>query len=875
MEDVFMTSWIYFFNDKTANDRHLLGGKGANLAEMTQLNLPVPPGFTITTQSCIRYLDNHQFFTEELTSDIKEAIHKLEQQTHKHFTETHSPILLVSVRSGAAISMPGMMDTILNLGLNDQRVLTFAKETDLAFAFNCYRRLMQMFADVVYFIPKEAFDQTDQQFLTQYQQTFDELSLQEHEELIKQYHQIFEKHQHTFPQDPVEQLYAAIQAVFNSWNNHRAKVYRNLHGIDHNLGTAVNIQSMVFGNRGNHSGTGVAFTRNPSTGDKTLFGEYLINAQGEDIVAGIRTPEPIDQLKHWNPTLYQEFQTIANQLENHYQDMQDIEFTIEENKLYILQTRSGKRTAQAGIKIAHDLAEEEIISKKEALLRITPEMVESVIHPIFDEHALSQVTPIAKGLPASPGAATGIIVFDAQTAQEKHKAGESVILMRKETSPEDIEGMIVSEAIITTHGGMTSHAAVVARGMGICCVSGCADLSINEAEKQVTINEITLNEGDLISVDGSTGYIYKDHIQRVHPDQNHDLTTLLTWADQLAHLKVRANAETVKDIQTALSFGATGIGLARTEHMFFGEKRMIEMRRLILSDDPKQQEAALKALKEFQKQDFKAIFSLIQDKPIVIRLLDPPLHEFLPHTEEEIRMVAKQLNQPEYVIQEMNNALQETNPMLGHRGCRLGITHPEIYQMQVSAIIESAISEHKNGNYVSPEIMIPLISNAKELNYLKQILKQTIDQHLSQEGITLSYKIGTMIELPRACCIADQLAQEAEFFSFGTNDLTQMTYGMSRDDIGKFIARYQKHHILEKDPFKTIDQEGVGQLMQLGINKIKSVSQTASIGVCGEVGGDPESITFFETLNIDYVSCSPYRIPVARLASAHAGIKDK
>lgn len=875
MEDVFMTSWIYFFNDKTANDRHLLGGKGANLAEMTQLNLPVPPGFTITTQSCIRYLDNHQFFTEELASDIKEAIHKLEQQTHKHFTETNSPILLVSVRSGAAISMPGMMDTILNLGLNDQRVLTFAKETDLAFAFNCYRRLMQMFADVVYFIPKEAFDQTDQQFLTQHHQTFDELSLQEHQELIKQYHQIFEKHQHTFPQDPVKQLYAAIQAVFNSWNNHRAKVYRNLHGIDHNLGTAVNIQSMVFGNRGNHSGTGVAFTRNPSTGDKTLFGEYLINAQGEDIVAGIRTPEPIDQLKHWNPTLYQEFQTIANQLEHHYQDMQDIEFTIEENKLYILQTRSGKRTAQAGIKIAYDLAEEEIISKKEALLRVTPEMVESVIHPIFDEHALSQVTPIAKGLPASPGAATGIIVFDAQTAQEKHKAGEAVILMRKETSPEDIEGMIVSEAIITTHGGMTSHAAVVARGMGICCVSGCADLSINEAEKQVTINEITLNEGDLISVDGSTGYIYKDHIKRVHPDQNHDLTTLLTWADQLAHLKVRANAETVKDIQTALSFGATGIGLARTEHMFFGEKRMIEMRRLILSDDPKQQEAALKALKEFQKQDFKAIFSLIQDKPIVIRLLDPPLHEFLPHTEEEIHMVAKQLNQPEYVIREMNNALQETNPMLGHRGCRLGITHPEIYQMQVSAIIESAISEHKNGNYVSPEIMIPLISNAKELNYLKQILKQTIDQHLSQEGITLSYKIGTMIELPRACCIADQLAQEAEFFSFGTNDLTQMTYGMSRDDIGKFIARYQKHHILEKDPFKTIDQEGVGQLMQLGINKIKSVSQTASIGVCGEVGGDPESITFFETLNIDYVSCSPYRIPIARLASAHAAIKDK
>ncbi|WP_019724398.1 pyruvate, phosphate dikinase, partial [Enterococcus mundtii] len=694
--------------------------------------------------------------------------------------------------------------------------------------------------------------------------------------LIKNYKQQFIKHNKVFPQHPMDQLKEAIQAVFHSWNNPRANVYRELHGISHHLGTAVNVQEMVFGNSGNESGTGVVFTRNPATGENKLFGEFLLDAQGEDVVAGIRTPQPIQELSERLPNVYQDFLHYAKMLELHYKDMQDIEFTVEQGKLYILQTRNGKRTAKAALKIATDLVDENVLSKEEALLRVEAEMIDQLIHPIFKPEALDQATPFAQGLPASPGAATGEIVFTAEKAKERYGQGKKVILVRQETSPEDIEGMIVSEAIVTSRGGMTSHAAVVARGMGTCCVTGTETLTIDEEAKTVTTNDIRLKEGDILSVNGNTGEIYLGELPTVVAENNQDLTLFLSWADEHADLEVRANAETLTDLTTALDFGATGIGLARTEHMFFGEDRILEMRRLILAEDHREMETALTKLLAFQENDFYQMFQTIQDKPMVIRLLDPPMHEFLPHEAPEIANLADKLNRSVNELTAKIEYLKETNPMLGHRGCRLGITTPEIYQMQVKAIIQSAIRLVQEGIPVVPEIMIPLIAEKEELIHLKTLLIETIEATFNAQNIVpFPYEIGTMIELPRACLIADQLAEQADFFSFGTNDLTQMTYGFSRDDIGKFINRYQEKAIMSHDPFQHLDQQGVGQLIKLAVSNARRTKPTMTIGICGEVGGDPKSIPFFQTIGIDYVSCSPYRIPAARLAVAQAAIRSR
>ncbi|WP_049477157.1 pyruvate, phosphate dikinase [Streptococcus constellatus] len=868
-----MDKWIYFFDEGRASDKALLGGKGANLAEMTHLGLPVPEGFTITTQSCLRYLETPSFFESILKEEVLKAITNLESKTNKFFMGNESSLLLVSVRSGAKISMPGMMDTILNLGLNDLRVQTLADVTNANFAYNCYRRLLQMFADVVYGIPKEEFDRCLEKTEKQLNKTINDFSKEEHQSLIQQYKEIYQEHYQNFPQSPKEQLYAAIKAVFKSWNNPRAKVYRELNQIPHDLGTAVNVQSMVFGNSDQKSGTGVVFTRNPATGEHHLFGEFLLNAQGEDVVAGIRTPEPIDSLKRILPQAYEDFCNYAKILEKHYKDMQDIEFTIEKEKLYILQTRNGKRTAKASLKIALDLVDEKMISKEEALLRVSPSAINQLIHPIFEESALKSAHYLTQGLPASPGAATGEIVFTAERAKELHALGKNVILVRQETSPEDIEGMVVSQAIVTSHGGMTSHAAVVARGMGTCCVAGCGELSINEYAKTIVCDKVTLREGDILSVDGTSGKIYTGNIPTTMIDNNDELQLFLSWADEVAQLSVRANAETIQDLKTAMQFGAKGIGLARTEHMFFGEKRILEMRRLILSNDEVETNSALKKLLAFQEEDFYQMFQTIQDKPMIVRLLDPPMHEFLPKNKPEIEQLAEKLQISAETLTQKIASLQETNPMLGHRGCRLGITQPQIYKMQVEAIFNSAIRLVKEGMVIKPEIMIPLIAEKSELVYLKKLLVEHIGTIFNKHHIEpFPYEIGTMIELPRACFIADQLAEEADFFSFGTNDLTQMTYGFSRDDIGKFIQHYKDKEIMSFDPFQTIDQAGVGELMKIAISKARQVNSNLPIGVCGEVGGDPTSIPFFQDIGITYVSCSPYRVPAARLAVAQANL---
>lgn len=868
-----MDKWIYFFDEGHASDKALLGGKGANLAEMTHLGLPVPEGFTITTQSCLRYLETPSFFESILKEEVLKAITNLESKTNKFFMGNESSLLLVSVRSGAKISMPGMMDTILNLGLNDLRVQTLADVTNANFAYNCYRRLLQMFADVVYGIPKEEFDRCLEKTEKQLNKTINDFSKEEHQSLIQQYKEIYQEHYQNFPQSPKEQLYAAIKAVFKSWNNPRAKVYRELNQIPHDLGTAVNVQSMVFGNSDQKSGTGVVFTRNPATGEHHLFGEFLLNAQGEDVVAGIRTPEPIDSLKRILPQAYEDFCNYAKILEKHYKDMQDIEFTIEKEKLYILQTRNGKRTAKASLKIALDLVDEKMISKEEALLRVSPSAINQLIHPIFEESALKSAHYLTQGLPASPGAATGEIVFTAERAKELHALGKNVILVRQETSPEDIEGMVVSQAIVTSHGGMTSHAAVVARGMGTCCVAGCGELSINEYAKTIVCDKVTLREGDILSVDGTSGKIYTGNIPTTMIDNNDELQLFLSWADEVAQLSVRANAETIQDLKTAMQFGAKGIGLARTEHMFFGEKRILEMRRLILSNDEVETNSALKKLLAFQEEDFYQMFQTIQDKPMIVRLLDPPMHEFLPKNKPEIEQLAEKLQISAETLTQKIASLQETNPMLGHRGCRLGITQPQIYKMQVEAIFNSAIRLVKEGMVIKPEIMIPLIAEKSELVYLKKLLVEHIGTIFNKHHIEpFPYEIGTMIELPRACFIADQLAEEADFFSFGTNDLTQMTYGFSRDDIGKFIQHYKDKEIMSFDPFQTIDQAGVGELMKIAISKARQVNSNLPIGVCGEVGGDPTSIPFFQDIGITYVSCSPYRVPAARLAVAQANL---
>ncbi|WEG72932.1 pyruvate, phosphate dikinase [Vagococcus intermedius] len=872
-----MTKNVYQFHEGNASMKSLLGGKGANLAEMVKLGLPVPPGFTITTVACMDYLKNDEIFTETLKKEILNALTDLEVQHGQKFNDQENPLLL-SVRSGAVFSMPGMMDTILNLGLNDQTVEVLANKTgDARFAYDCYRRLLQMFGNVVYGIDGNRFEQYLDYLKNQKGYQLDtELTAEDLKQVILSYKNIYEEVlQLSFPQDPKEQLFLAIEAVFKSWNNHRANIYRNLHDIPHDLGTAVNIQTMVFGNSGDNSGTGVAFTRNPATGSKEVFGEFLINAQGEDVVAGVRTPEPLIKLHRILPEVYQEFQAIAQLLENHYQDMQDIEFTIESGKLYLLQTRNGKRTARASFQVAHDLAVEGLITKEQALMRLEPAMIDQLLHPVFTVEALNSAELVAKGLPASPGAATGHVVFDTKQAKSRVEQGEPVILVRQETSPEDVEAMSISEAIVTSRGGMTSHAAVVARGLGTCCVAGCSELEVNETTRQIRYEEGVIREGDIISVDGSQGKIFLGQLETEKNEESQVFQEIMTWADDAANLKVRANAETPQEIRTAIEFGAIGIGLARTEHMFFEGPRLREMRRLILAGTRDKRQDPLAILLGMQTSDFEAIFKETLDKPIVIRLLDPPLHEFLPHTKEETETLAKNLELDSDYLTARISELHETNPMLGHRGCRLGVTFPEIYEMQVEAIIRSACHLKTEGITVSPEIMIPLVGVKAELDQLKERLIKRIEAVLAEENEQVSYTIGTMIELPRACLIADQLAEEAAFFSFGTNDLTQMTYGYSRDDAGKFIPYYQKTKVLENDPFQEVDEEGVGQLMALAVKLGRQTKPDLKIGVCGEVGGNPKSIAFFEKIGLNYVSCSPYRVPIARLAVAQSAIKNK
>lgn len=865
---------VYNFTEGLKEQKDLLGGKGANLAEMTGIGLPVPKGFTITTEACLEYLDSKKLLPE-LVKEIEEHIARLENETGKKFADEENP-LLVSVRSGSKFSMPGMMDTILNLGLNHQSVEIFAHKTENpVFAYDCYRRLIQMFGDVVKGVDKNIFEEA----LTLYKATQGyssdiEMKAEDWKEIIQQFTTIYLKEVgENFPQDPSKQLYAAVEAVFTSWNNPRAVTYRRIHEISDKLGTAVNIQEMVFGNTGGNSGTGVAFTRNPATGEAGVFGEFLLNAQGEDVVAGIRTPRPIQELKQEQPTIYMQFEKICHQLEAHYQDMQDIEFTIEEGKLFILQTRNGKRTAKAAFKIATQMAEDGVISKEESLKRLTPSMITQLLHPVFDEQMLAESKSVAKGLPASPGAASGRVYFHAQDAQKAHAAGQKVILLRTETSPEDIEGMVVSEAIVTSRGGMTSHAAVVARGMGVCCVVGCEQLTINEKLKQAYDGTHTINEGDLLSVDGTTGKIYRGEIKLDKVQDLDLLVKVLQWASHIGNMQVRANAETVEDIRAALDFGASGIGLARTEHMFFGKERILEMRKMFLSEDQLQRKQSLETLKEFQKKDFAEILSLTEGMPCTIRLLDPPLHEFMPKTKEEYEQVAEACGQTVDFIMHRGKDLEEFNPMLGHRGCRLAITYPEIYEMQVEAIMEAALELAKTGKQVKPEIMIPLVAEEKELSYLKKMLEDKIQDVFEKHQLKIAYKIGAMLEIPRACLTADQLATSAQFFSFGTNDLTQLTYGFSRDDSVKFLPDYVEKGILEDDPFQHLDQKGVGSLMKTAIELVKPQHKDISFGVCGEVGGDPDSVAFLQKIGLDYVSCSPYRVPAVLLTVAQMSIK--
>ena len=874
-----MTKRVYRFKEGNAEMKEILGGKGANLAEMTRLGLPVPDGFTISTEACMDYLNNGHSFTTELKKEIEKYLEQLEVSSGKSFDDPEN-IMLLSVRSGAKFSMPGMMDTVLNLGLNDENVEHLAKITnDEAFAYDCYRRLLQMFGDVVFGIDTSHFEN----FLGFYKQkngvlVDSDLTAEQLKEIVVEYKRLYlEIKKQEFPQDPREQLFAAVEAVFSSWNNERAIFYRQLHNIPHNLGTAVNIQLMVFGNSGEESGTGVAFTRNPSTGENKLFGEYLINAQGEDVVAGIRTPQPISNLHETMPKVYDEFVEMSELLEKHYKDMQDIEFTIENKKLYLLQTRNGKRTAHSAFKIAVDLVNEGLKTKEEAIMSLDAQSVNQLLHPVFVEEALAKANVISKvGLPASPGSATGRICFDAATAKEWVDRGEKVVLVRQETSPEDIGGMVVSEAIVTSRGGMTSHAAVVARGMGTCCVAGCSELEIDEFLKVIKYPNGTLTEGDIISVDGTNGDLYVGEVELTLSEKNEDFETVMAWTKEIARLEVRMNAETSSDIKTGIAFDASGIGLARTEHMFFAPERLIEMRRFILSDSTLTRKEALETILSYQIEDFKSIFSTIEEKSVVVRLLDPPLHEFVPSKKEDVERVAKEMDMKYPVLQQRINELHEVNPMLGHRGCRLAITYPELYLMQAEAIIRSAISMKEEKNIdVNPEIMIPLVGMKGELTVLKEKITSHIESILQEEKATISYTLGTMIELPRACLIADELVKDADFFSFGTNDLTQMTYGFSRDDASKYINQYVADGILPVDPFQTIDVDGVGELITVAVKKARTIKPKMKIGVCGELGGDPESILFFDKLGLDYVSCSPYRVPVAYIAAAQSAIQLK
>ncbi|WP_193018395.1 pyruvate, phosphate dikinase [Staphylococcus equorum] len=871
-----MTKYIYAFDEGQKSMKDLLGGKGANLAEMKRLGLPVPDGFTLTTEACIEYLKHGSKVPEALSEQLNSQLAAFSQRTEKSFS-SEEQLLLVSVRSGAKISMPGMMDTILNLGLNDDNVKKLAAKTnDARFAYDCYRRLLQMFGEVVYGIPMNAFDTYFNAYKTQHEYQNDaDIPAEGLQEICEHFKGIYlDEVYKPFPQEPFDQLTEAIEAVFKSWDNDRARVYRELNEIPHDIGTAVNIQEMVFGNSGERSGTGVAFTRNPVTGEAKLFGEYLLNAQGEDVVAGIRTPKDIESLKDQMPHVHQQFVDVSQRLETHYKDMQDIEFTIENEQLYILQTRNGKRTANAAIHIAVDLVEEGVITKEEAVMNVEVKSIDQLLHPNFDKTALDHASVISKlGLPASPGAASGKIVFSAETAKIQFEQGESVILMRPETSPEDIEGMVASEAIVTTHGGMTSHAAVVARGMGKCCVTGCSDLEINVVDKVVNYPGGTLHEGDMISVDGAQGDIYVGEVETMKAERSEAFEQFMEWSDGVAKLDVRMNAETPQDIQAGYQFGAKGIGLVRTEHMFFGPERLVEMRRFILSDTQDKRIAALNEIKRYQTADFEEILKLSGERPTIIRLLDPPLHEFLPKSTEEKSSVAGQLNVPVKTLEQYIENLNEVNPMLGHRGCRLAITYPELYVMQVEAIMESALRLKAQGIDCQPEIMIPLVSTVAEFTTLKTQITERIEVLQQEAGESVNYLIGTMIETPRACLIAGDLAKECDFFSFGTNDLTQLTFGFSRDDAGKFIGAYSEQGIIDIDPFQTLDVEGVGQLVKVATEQAKAANPTLKIGVCGELGGDHKSIQYFNNLDIDYVSCSPYRVPGALLSTAQSEVE--
>ena len=876
-EERFMSKkYVYLFSEGDASMRNLLGGKGANLAEMTSLGLPVPQGFTVTTEACTRYYDDGETIAQEIVEQIHDAMAKLEEIVGKKFGDVNNPFL-VSVRSGARVSMPGMMDTVLNLGLNDETVEGLAKLTNNErFAYDSYRRFIQMFSDVVMGIEKSHFDEIMDDIKAKNGVTLDsELTADNLKEMVMRFKDLYKSIQgEDFPQDPKVQLLAAVEAVFSSWNNPRAIVYRRMNDIPGDWGTAVNVQAMVFGNMGEDSGTGVAFTRNPSTGENKLYGEYLINAQGEDVVAGIRTPEPIEKLREVMPEIYEQFVEIAEKLEKHYKDMQDMEFTIEKGKLYMLQTRSGKRTAAAALKIAVDLVNEGLITKEQALLQIDPKQLDTLLHPTFESSALKAATPIAKGLPASPGAATGRVYFTAESAAEAANNGEKVILVRQETSPEDIEGMYAAEGILTSRGGMTSHAAVVARGIGTCCVAGCGEAQINEATKTMTIAGKTFKEGDYISLDGSTGYVYEGELPTQAPEVSGNFATLMEWADEFRRLEIRTNADTPRDAKQALEFGAQGIGLCRTEHMFFEEDRIPAMREMIVARNEEERRKALEKLLPMQKGDFKAIYEVMGDRPVTIRLLDPPLHEFLPHTDAEIRALATDMGLTFEELKATIVDLQELNPMLGHRGCRLAVTYPEIAEMQTRAIIEAAVEVREEKGYnILPEIMIPLVGDVKELRYVKDVVVRTAEAVMEEKGVKVSYEVGTMIEVPRAALLADEIAKEAEFFSFGTNDLTQMTFGFSRDDVAKFLDDYYEKQIFESDPFARVDQKGVGKLVKMATELGRSARPDIKLGVCGEHGGDPSSVEFFNLVGLDYVSCSPFRVPIARLAAAQAAIK--
>ena len=870
-----MAKWVYLFREGNADMRNLLGGKGANLAEMTNLGLPIPPGFTVTTEACTDYYNHGRSISEEIQIQIFDALALLEEKLGKKFGDTENP-LLVSVRSGARASMPGMMDTILNLGLTDISVEGFAKRTgNPRFAYDSYRRFIQMFSDVVMEVPKSLFERVIDEIKEDRKVHFDtELTAEDLKEVIRRFKEIYkEKMGEEFPQEPRVQLMEAVKAVFRSWDNERAIVYRRMNDIPGDWGTAVNVQSMVFGNMGNTSGTGVAFTRNPSTGAKGIYGEYLINARGEDVVAGIRTPQPITRLEEDLPECYEEFLKIANRLEEHYRDMQDMEFTIEDGKLYFLQTRNGKRTAQAALQIACDLVDEGMITPQEAVSRIEAKSLDQLLHPAFDPDALKKGTVMGQALPASPGAAAGKIYFTAEEAKEAHETGERVILVRLETSPEDIEGMHAAEGILTVRGGMTSHAAVVARGMGTACISGCGDIVIDEKKKQFTLGGKTYFEGDYISLDGSTGKIYDGDIQTQEASISGNFGRIMSWADSFRKLRVRTNADTPADAANAVRLGAEGIGLCRTEHMFFEPERIPKIRKMILSKTVEEREKALEELIPFQKGDFKALYEVMEGKPVTIRFLDPPLHEFVPTDEKDIEALAKDMNLSVEEVKSTCSELHEFNPMMGHRGCRLSVTYPEIARMQTRAVIEAAIEVSKEKGFeIVPEIMVPLVGDKKELKFVKDVIVETAEKVKAEKNSNLVYHIGTMIEIPRAALLANEIAEEAEFFSFGTNDLTQMTFGFSRDDAGKFLVDYYKSKIYESDPFAKLDQNGVGQLIEMAVTKGRSQRPNLKIGICGEHGGDPSSVAFCHKVGMDYVSCSPFRVPIARLAAAQAAI---